>query len=140
MKKVVVFFVVFVLLVLAGCSTSEQEVVDSVEGIVGTWNRGGGLETTICRHSDDGTLSCGRSLEQLDRGEGFFEARFWFEDGKYHEQSDSAECSATGVYEIFVQESGNLLFEVIEDECSNRKTGWVGSGGEEGEIEWEPLP
>ncbi len=49
-------------------------------------------------------------------------------------------CSATGIYEIFLLDSGSLKFELIEDDCSNRKTGRVGSGGHEGEIEWEPLP
>lgn len=138
MKRAIVPFVCVVLVALVGCNASEGEMVDTVEEIVGTWSRRGGLGRLICRHSDDGTLTCAQTVKEIESGDGFFEARYWFEDGKYHEQSDVVGCSATGVYEIVILESGNLQFELIEDECSNRKNGWIGIVEEQ--IEWGPMP
>ena len=44
----------------------------------------------------------------------------------------------SGADEIILLDSGNLIFKLIEDECSGRINDLIGS--EAGSIEWEPIP
>ena len=150
-KKVIIALLVIGVVVLVGCGGVPGEKVDSADSVVGTWRRvGGGLET-YCQFSSVGTWTCDNSLDNVITGNEFnwFNGEYWFEGTRYFDQiteskdgvgSVSAECSEVGEYEIFIQSSGNLRYELIEDECQERIAGLAGLGIYEGEIEWEPVP
>ncbi len=122
--------------VLLGCSTADVEKANSIEDIVGTWQRVGGSTEDHCRYSADGTSYCADSLIHLnDRIEGFA-GEYWFEGTQFFDKG----CLEDGVYEILLLESGNIKFELIEDNCSRRAQSYVGAFSTEGKIEWEPAP
>jgi hypothetical protein len=76
----------------------------------------------------------------INRDSGFI-GDYWFEGTQYIEQLEGvALCTTTGVYEVLLQDSGNLKFVLVEDECPGRISDIAGSGSVEGEIEWKPVP
>jgi hypothetical protein len=134
--------------VLVGCGGVPGEKVDSADSVVGTWRRVGGGHETHCRFSGDGTWTCDDSLDNVLTGNEFnwFNGEYWFEGTRYFEQitnsrggaaSVSTECSEVGEYEIYIQSSGNLRYELIKDECTERINRLNDARGiYEGEIEW----
>ncbi len=127
-KNTIIALLAIGVFVLVGCSTYAAEKADSIEDIVGTWQRVGGSVEKTCQFSGDGTLSCSDGIT----------GEYWFEGAQYFEKSG---CLEVGVYEILLLESDNIKFEVIDDdECSGRVSDLVGAFSTEGKIEWEPVP
>ena len=147
-KKAIIALLVIGVFVLVGCSGVSGEKVDSADSVIGTWRRVGGAHETFCRFSDDGTWTCDDSIDNVTTGNEFnwFNGEYWFEGAQYFDQitdsrggtaSVSSECSEVGEYEIYIQSSGNLRYELIEDECMERFNRLNDAGGiYEGEIEW----
>ena len=126
-KNTIIALLAIGVFVLVGCDTADTEKADSIEDIVGTWQRVGGSVEKTCQFSGDGTLSCSDGIT----------GEYWFEGSQYFEKSG---CPEVGVYEILLLESDNIKFEVIDDECSGRVSDLVGAFSTEGKIEWEPVP
>ena len=139
-KNTIIALLVIGVFVLVGCGAEDVEKADSIEDIVGTWQRVGGSIEYIQRYFADGTyygVYGGGSLDQLNERIGGNAGEYWFEDTQYFE---SHGWPTPGVYEILLLESGNIKYELIEDVCSGCAGLAVGSGSTEGEIEWEPVP
>lgn len=135
MKKVMGLFLAIGVLILGSCdNTAALDGADKIEDIVGTWQRIGGTSDNFCRNDEDGTYLCADSVEALDDNSGF-RGDFWFEDGRFHDQTRAA-CQEIGIYEVSFLDSGNLKYELIEDECSGRVSNLFGAFDTEGKIEW----
>lgn len=140
MKIAFLTLLTIVVFVLVGCGASGPEKADSIEDIVGTWQQVGGTSGEYCQYSDDGTVICAPTLDHIERNVGFI-GDYWFEGTQYFNRlGEGGACTQVGVYEISLQPNGNLKFELIEDNCMGRILGTVGSGGDEGVIEWERVP
>jgi len=123
--------------VLVGCGAEDTEKADSIEDIVGIWKRvGGGLEN-YCQYNDDGTYGCDQDLKRVNNNTARYKGEYWFEGAQYFDNIGT--CSEDGVYEINIQSSGNLKYELIEDDCPGRVSDIVGSGSTEALIEWERV-
>ena len=152
-KNTIIALLVIGVFVLVGCGAEDVEKADNIEDIVGTWQRilvdGDTQVVAFCNYADDGTWICADSVEKVTGQEpssGTTGAgKYWFEGFQYYDTIDHGElmgasCVNEGIYEILLLESGNLKYELIEDECSQRMSDLVGSGSTEGEIEWAPVP
>ena len=139
--------------VLVGCGASEPGKADSIEDIVGTWQRvrvdGDTLVVEYCRFSDEGTYLCADSVEKPNGQEPLtgttIAGGYWFEGPQYYANIDHGEtlmgpsCANEGVYEILLLASGILKHELMEGECDGRVSSIVGSGSTDGKIEWAPV-
>ena len=152
-KNTIIALLAIWIFVLVGCGAEGVEKVDNIEDIAGLWQRilvdGDTQVVEFCNHADDGTWICADSVEKVTGQEPSSGTtsvgKYWFEGPQYYDTIDHGElmgsnCANEGVYEILLLESGNLKYELIEDECDGRISAILGSGSTEGEIEWAPVP
>lgn len=141
-KKEIIALLAIGVFVLVGCSTADVEKADSIEDIAGTWLRVGGSKESYCRYSDEGTYVCDQDLERVNNNTARYKGEYWFEGAQYFDKTILCieRGVEVGIYEILLLESGNIKFELIEDECQGRTEDIIGAFSTEGKIEWEPVP
>ena len=147
-KNSIIAFLTIGIIVLVGCGTADVEEADSIEDIAGTWKRVSRSDPVMVdyiRFSNEGTYLFSDSLDKINDVSipGFLiQGEYWFEDTQYFDTRIL--CTElgveVGVYEILLLEHGNIKFELIEDECHQRKAHIIGAFSLEGKIEWEPVP
>jgi len=136
-KKAIIALLIIGVFVLVGCGAEDVEKADSIEDIVGTWQRVGGTTEFYIRYSADGTSYSADSIAHLNERIAGFPGEYWFEGTQFFEDVG---WPTAGVYEILLLESGNIKFELIEDSCTPCAQSYVGAFSTEGKIEWEPVP
>lgn len=144
LKKTIIALLVIGVFVLVGCGTSGPEKADSIEGIVGTWERIGGLGPTMYLQAfEDGTIHMSTNPDQLEVARPVVKWETRFEGTQLLIKESIGYCNdpvpVTGIYEANILENGNLGFVAIDDECAARITALHGVSGAERTIEYEPF-
>ena len=143
-KKMIAFALPFWIFLLAACGTAGLASpglgpLTSADKMLGAWHRTTGDIWYIAIH-EDGTLNGGSYLDAVREGRGHDGWKYRFLGTQLILQGSIGHCeeNTIGIFEVYLQENGNLKFFTIEDECASR-AGQL--AGRDGIIrEYEPVP
>ena len=147
MNRTIPIVIAIALVVLTGCATPAPtptpgpELASSAEDIVGIWHRIAPGEPFYILFLEDGTMH-GSTNPELVEDRPMEKLGFWFEGTQLYIKTISGPCppDITGIYKVHLVATGNLRFELIQDECRGRASVLYGRGDYEGLVEWEPVP